>query len=36
MQFVRTPDARFDNLPGYPLPPHYWTIKSYQQSEPAN
>jgi hypothetical protein len=23
MKTVRTPDARFENLPGYPFEPHY-------------
>ncbi len=28
MKFLRTPDERFANLPGYPFQPHYVTVKS--------
>ncbi|HEX9038515.1 MAG TPA: haloalkane dehalogenase [Ktedonobacterales bacterium] len=27
MDLLRTPDARFDNLPGYPFAPHYLTVE---------
>jgi haloalkane dehalogenase len=28
MDVVRTPDSRFDNLPGYPFAPHYVDVKA--------
>jgi len=27
VRFVRTPDERFENLPGYPFEPHYAVVE---------
>jgi len=40
VQFVRTPDARFDDLPGYDLAPHYTEVDELRihhfEAEPAH
>jgi haloalkane dehalogenase len=33
MKMLRTPDERFSNLPGFPYPPHYLTIRDEDGTE---
>ena len=33
MQILRTPDSRFDNLPGYPFSPHYTNVPDGEGGE---
>ena len=33
MKILRTPDARFQNLPGYPFAPHYTSIQAHDGTE---